>query len=50
LMFAAAEGQQKVLQVLLENGADKSIADDDQDKAIDHARDKGHTEIVEMLQ
>lgn len=50
LMTAAALGQPEIVQLLLDNGADKTVADDDNDKAIDHARNEGQTEIVKMLE
>jgi ankyrin repeat protein len=50
LMFAAAEGHQPVVEVLLHHGADIEISDRDGDAAIDHARERGQTHIVELLE
>ncbi len=50
LMMAAGLGQPEVVQLLLENGADKTIEDDDSDTALDHARNGGHDAIVKMLE
>lgn len=50
LMMAAGLDQLKTVQILLANGADKEAVDEDNDKAIDHARRAGLTEIVKVLQ
>ena len=50
LMMAAGLGQTDVVKVLLRHDADKSVVDDDQESAIDHARNGGHAEIVKLLQ
>lgn len=50
LMFAAAEGQQPVVEVLLRSGADVELTDQDGDKAIDHARERGQAHIVALLE
>ena len=50
LMMAAGLGQIEVVKVLLARNADKSILDQDNDLAIDHARNSGHTEIVKLLE
>ncbi len=50
LMMAAGLDQLKTVQILLKNGADKGAVDEDNDKAIDHARRAGLTEIVKVLQ
>lgn len=49
LMMAAGLDQLKTVEILLDNGANKDAVDDDNDKAIDHARRKGLTEIVKLL-
>ena len=49
LMMGAGLGQVDVVRVLLRNNADKAMRDDDGDAAIDHARNKGHAEIVKLL-
>jgi len=49
LMFAAAEGHQTVVKILLRAGADIEITDQDGDTAIDHARQRGQTHIVDFL-
>ncbi len=50
LMFAAAEGHQPVVEVLLGHGADIEMTDQDGDAAIDHARERGQTHIVDLLE
>jgi len=50
LMMAAGLDQLESVEILLKNGADKEAVDDDKDKAIDHARRAGLTEIVKVLQ
>ncbi len=49
LMMAAGLGQPEVVEVLLAHKADKSLLDDDKESAADHAKNSGHTAIVEML-
>jgi len=49
LMFAASEGHQPVVDALLRHGANLEIADQDGDKAIDHARYRGQIHIVALL-
>ena len=49
-MFAAAEGQRDVVQVLLRHNANVSVRDVDGDTARDFAAQKGHGEIVRMLE
>ena len=49
LMMAAGLGQPEVVEVLLAHNADKSLVDDDQESAADHAKNSGHDKIVEML-
>ena len=50
LMTAAAEGQVEVVRHLLEHGADRSLEDTDGDTALTFARQKGHTEVVALLE
>ena len=50
LMFAAAEGHRPVVELLLGHGADIELTDQDGDSAIDHARERGQTEIVDLLE
>lgn len=50
LMFAAAEGHQPVVETLLRLGANPSSADQDGETAIDHARQRGQTHIVALLE
>jgi ankyrin repeat protein len=49
LMMGAGLGQTDVVRVLLRHNADKALRDDDGDRAIDHARNSGHADIVELL-
>ncbi len=49
LMHAAAEGQTKVVQVLLKHQADPDIRDVDGDTARDFATQNGHAEVVNLL-
>jgi len=49
LMTAAAEGQLEVVRLLLDYGADPELEDKDGDTAQDFARQKGHQEVVEVL-
>jgi len=49
LMTAAAEGQSKVVQVLLGHAADPDLLDVDGDTAESFARQKGHAAVVELL-
>ncbi len=50
LMMAAGLGQKEVVAVLLQHGADKTALDDDNESALDHARNAGHAEIVKQLE
>ena len=50
LMMAGAEGHGPVVEVLLTNGADIELTDQDGDTAIDHARERGQTDIVALLE
>ena len=50
LMMAAAEGHLEVARVLLLNGATVDTIDRDGDTAKKFAREKGHTEMLELLE
>jgi ankyrin repeat protein len=50
LMWAASEGQQPVVELLLGHGADRQAADQDGERAIDHARKRGQSHIVALLE
>jgi ankyrin repeat protein len=41
---------QEVVEILLDNGADPAIADADGVTALEHARRRGHAEIVALLE
>ena len=43
------ERHQEVVRILLSNGADRTIADRDGVSALQHARDRGFTELVALL-
>ncbi len=49
LMFATAEGQSGVIQVLLAHGADTKVTDKDGDTALDFAEKNGHQEAAKIL-
>ena len=49
LMTAAAEGQEKVVRLLLSHGADPSLKDKDGDTAESFATQKGHPVVAELL-
>lgn len=49
LMMAAGTGQEDVLQYLLSQGADKDLRDDDDERAIDHAKARGNFNLVSIL-
>jgi uncharacterized protein len=40
----------EIVRLLLEGGADRSIADPEGRTALDHARDRGHVEMVALLE
>ena len=50
LMMAASEGHLDVARVLLFNGADVDVIDRDGDTAKKFAREKGHDEMLELLE
>lgn len=50
LMLAAGKKHNKVVKVLLENGADKMLANKFGDIALDVAEEGGHKETIEMLE
>jgi ankyrin repeat protein len=45
----AFSGATEVARVLLEHGADPSIAEDDRTTPLDVARENGHDDLVELL-
>jgi len=49
-MFAAAEGLDPVVDILLKHGADPKMKDKDNDTAAKFARDRGFTGLAEKLQ
>ncbi len=49
LMFAAAEGQADVVQLLLAHHANPSLKDIDGDTAAVFARNKHHMDVVRLL-
>lgn len=49
LMMAAAEGSLECAKVLLKAGANQSVKDTDGETALDFAKEKGHTELIELL-
>jgi hypothetical protein len=49
LMLAAYGGHLKVVNYLLEKGADLSAKDDSGETALDKAKEKGHADIVTIL-
>ena len=49
-MMAAAEGQLKVVQLLVANGADLTMVDVDGESALDFAKSKGHQEVAAYIQ
>ena len=49
LMHAAAEGQLKVVEVLLKHEADTTLKDEDGDTARDFAARNGHADVVRLL-
>ena len=49
LMMAAAEGNIKVVRLLLKHGANRELADIDGETARHFAASRGHAEIVELL-
>jgi ankyrin repeat protein len=50
LMMAAAEGQLDVVRLLLARGASAAIIDRDGDTAEKFAREKGHSEVLKLLE
>jgi ankyrin repeat protein len=50
LILAAAKGHVKVVKCLLENGADKEVENKFGDMALDVAEEKGHEDIIKLLE
>ena len=50
LMMAAGLGQAEIVEILLSNKADITKQDEDQETAMDHARNAGHEAIVKRLE
>ena len=50
LMMAAGLGQGEIVEILLSNQANITKKDEDQETAIDHARNAGHEAIVKRLE
>ena len=49
LMYAAAEGNTDVIEILLAHDSDPSLEDDDGETAVDFAENNGHTETATLL-
>jgi len=49
LLIAAANGHDKVVEILLQNGADVKATDERFCTALHHAAQRGHSKIIEML-
>ena len=49
-MMAAGLGQAEIVEILLSNKANITKQDEDQETAIDHARNAGHEAIVKRLE
>jgi ankyrin repeat protein len=49
LMEAAMNGQVEMVNLLLEHGADRTLRDDKDLTAADHARQRGHAKLVDLL-
>lgn len=50
LILAAAKGREKVIKVLLENGADKDMMNKFGEMALDIAEEKGHEKMIKLLE
>jgi hypothetical protein len=50
LIGAARHGHARVVQLLLERGANPAISDGDRKSALQHAREGGHQEVVRLLE
>jgi ankyrin repeat protein len=49
LLIASANGHDKIVEILIQNGADVAIRDEREATALHHAAQSGHSSIVEML-
>ena len=49
LMHAAAEGQTKVVEILLKHKADPELRDADGDTALVFAQNNGHANVIRLL-
>lgn len=50
MMWAANWGRTEMAKLLLERGADRGIKDEDGKTALDKARQKGHADVVALLE
>ncbi len=50
LMFAAAEGQAEIVDLLLTHGADRTLKDTDGDTALQFAIQRKQQAVIKMLQ
>jgi ankyrin repeat protein len=50
LIMAAGKGHEKVIKVLLTNGADKELTNKFGDMALDIAEENGKKEVIELLE
>ena len=50
LIIAAKNGNAEIVRLLLEKGADVNVKTDSGKTALIHAKNEGHTDIVEMLE
>ncbi len=49
LHYAAYYGKEEIVLVLLQNGADPNIRNNDNKTASDKAKEKGHSKIVSLI-
>ena len=50
LIIAAAVGDENLVRLLLDHGADKTLAENDGSTALDRARQNGHSAVVKVLE